>query len=203
MLTSTLAYQLFSNWLFFVTTIIALHNERQLNCKKCGKKHFPPTGARCSQESNTTGGDTNAVTSLLDGLKNSLEAINKRLEVLEGNRLSDSSVFQSDVSSEATTEVLRQDSALAEKVQQRLAMLNFPGSKNKADDPPKTTSGATKTADDLQVKKDIPWPHFYVHRGPERRPVQYKQLSMSEFVFGYICMISDSKQDEIVRQEML
>ena len=132
---------------------------RQLNCRKCGNKHFPPTGSHCSQESNKTSGDTNAVTSLLDWLKNSLEAINKRLEVSEGSRLPDSSVIQSDVSSESTTEVLRQDSALAEKVQQRLATLNIPGSKNKADDHPKTAKGKT-SGDDLRLKGTFLGPTF-------------------------------------------
>ena len=52
-----------------------------------------------------------------------------------------------------------QDSALAEKVQQRLAALNIPGSNNEADDPPKTAkgkpSGATKTADETSCEVQL------------------------------------------------
>ena len=46
-------------------------------------------------------------------------------------------------------------------------------------------SGRAKTADDV-VHQDVDWPHFHVYRGQDRQPAEYEQLTVPEFVLGYI-----------------
>jgi hypothetical protein len=51
-------------------------------------------------------------------------------------------------------------------------------------------SGRSRTTRDIVVR-DVTWPHFHVHRGHSRRPVNYEDLTLPEFAFGYVQTIVD------------
>ena len=50
--------------------------------------------------------------------------------------------------------------------------------------------------------RDIDWPHLYVYRGTDRRPAQYNELTLAEFVHGYLSMI-DNPRNNLSREVML
>ena len=51
-------------------------------------------------------------------------------------------------------------------------------------------SGAVSRATD-QVRIITDWPHYHIVRGPNLTPSSYEELSLEEFVLGYIRMIND------------
>ena len=59
-------------------------------------------------------------------------------------------------------------------------------------------SGSLMTAAQ-KVKRTIDWPHLYVRRmvGDTRQPVNYNDLRVEEFVYGFLCMLDapDCKWD--------
>ena len=50
--------------------------------------------------------------------------------------------------------------------------------------------------------RDIDWPHLYVYRGADRRPAQYSELTLAEFVHGYLSML-DNPRNNFSREVML
>ena len=62
-------------------------------------------------------------------------------------------------------------------------------------------SGLSRTIED-QVIRDIDWPHLYVYRGTDRKPAQYNELTLAEFVHGYLSMI-DNPRNNLSREVML
>ena len=108
-------------------------------------------------------------------------------------------------STEATPRLLLQDDSLQNKVRARLADLHVATDDTDSDDPesqrptarnsagkhPKR-SGRAKTADDVIIR-EIDWPHFYIFRGPNRRPAKYEDLSLAEFVSGYLSMVIEGR----------
>lgn len=187
---------------------------RLLNCKTCGSKHSPPTGRRCTKSANINSNNPD-LSSVLGSLTSTLDTLSKRLDKLEGQHNevippqqdADSNADADEAATSATLDTLKQDAGLAEKVQKRLAELDLPGPSTgntaATNNSKGKTSGATKTADDLHVRRDILWPHFYIHRGPERRPARYEELSLPEFVYGFLCMLDDSPEPAPVKSLML
>ena len=45
-------------------------------------------------------------------------------------------------------------------------------------------------------------PHLYVYRGADRRPAQYNELTLAEFVHGYLSMM-DNPRNNLSREVML
>ena len=65
-------------------------------------------------------------------------------------------------------------------------------------------SGQARTVEDLVIRV-IDWPHLNVYRGPERRPVRYNELTLPEFVHGYLQMIRNPKNgfDQDIMMQIL
>ena len=49
-------------------------------------------------------------------------------------------------------------------------------------------SGQVCTVDDIVIQ-EVDWPHLYVYRGTAHRPVKYGDMTVTEFVYGYLQMI--------------
>ena len=62
-------------------------------------------------------------------------------------------------------------------------------------------SGVSRTVED-QVLREIDWPHLYVYRGQDRKPATYNDLTLAEFIFGYISMI-DNPRNMLDKELML
>ena len=53
-----------------------------------------------------------------------------------------------------------------------------------------------------QIVNEIDWPHFYIYRGQERKPIQYTQITQSEFTYGFLAML-DNPRNYMDRELML
>ncbi len=53
-------------------------------------------------------------------------------------------------------------------------------------------SGCSRTTQDFVVK-EVDWPHFHVHRTDSRKPAAYNDLSIQEFVYGYLKKVEKEK----------
>ena len=62
-------------------------------------------------------------------------------------------------------------------------------------------SGISRTVEDMVVN-EIDWPHFYVYRGQERKPIQYAQITQSEFMYGFLAML-DNPRNTMDKEIML
>ena len=62
-------------------------------------------------------------------------------------------------------------------------------------------SGISRTVEDMVVY-EIDWPHFYVYRGQERKPIQYAQITQSEFMYGFLAML-DNPRNTMDKEVML
>ncbi len=116
---------------------------------------------------------------------------------------------------DATPRSLLQDNSLQNKVHARLADLHVAMDDSDSDDPesqrptarnsagkhPKRL-GRAKTADDIIIH-EIDWPHFYIFRGPDRRPAKYEDLSLAEFVSGYLSMVIEGRESRATKDRML
>ena len=65
-------------------------------------------------------------------------------------------------------------------------------------------SGQARTVEDL-VLKDIDWPHFYLYRGADRRPVKFTEMNLNEFVYGFLCMLNNPRfsYDKVIMVNLL
>ena len=92
---------------------------------------------------------------------------------------------------------LRNDNSINTQVARRLAQLDFDS--EFVDNNFEThgrrrgkKSGQSRTVEDTVIR-EIDWPHFYVYRGNERRPTHYSDLTVSEFVLGFLSMIDNPR----------
>ena len=54
-------------------------------------------------------------------------------------------------------------------------------------------SGRAKTTEDFIIR-DVPWPHYGVYKGAKNKPADYDELSLAEFVYGYVDMLRRNKK---------
>ena len=52
-------------------------------------------------------------------------------------------------------------------------------------------SGRAKTVDDIVIR-EVDWPHYHVYRGPDRRAARYEDLTVPEFVFGFLSQMTST-----------
>ena len=98
-----------------------------------------------------------------------------------------------------TTSALRQDANIMSNVQRRLVELGLedPSGETESDGNRRKKgkkSGLSRTVEDTVVR-EIDWPHLYVYRGSDRRPTQFNELTIAEFVYGYIAMVENPRND--------
>ncbi len=56
-------------------------------------------------------------------------------------------------------------------------------------------SGRSCTADDV-IAVNIDWPHYHCYQGPDWGPARYEDLSIPEFVFGYLSTVLDGRESD-------
>ena len=88
----------------------------------------------------------------------------------------------------------RGDQRIADAVSNRLVQLGLDDSDHSSESAKKKgkKSGISRTVED-QVLREIDWPHLYVYRGQDRKPATYNDLTLAEFIFGYISMINNPR----------
>ncbi len=178
------------------------------HCQKCGDRHDPPTGKKCqrqaaSEDRDYARDDNAAVLETMQAIQTSLATVQRRLDRLEDKPAASTPATAAGQATSGndtagvTATTLRHDHQLQADVRARMAELGI-----RDDDPDVTLgdtttrgkssskkSGRSRTAEDIVVR-DIDWPHFYVYRGPDRRPAGYSDLSIPEFVFGYLASLA-------------
>ena len=91
---------------------------------------------------------------------------------------------------------LRQDQHISACVARRPAELGIHEDTNNMDNNMKhrrgKKSGLSQTDED-QIVNEIDWPHFYIYRGQERKPIQYTQITQSEFTYGFLAMLNNPR----------
>lgn len=146
----------------------------------------------------------------IQDIKSSLSMMSTRLDNLEMNAAPEGSESDNDQEQEeATAHDLRKNARLQREVRSRMAQLDLMDGDQSDDDSDtgdtqpsksrhinKLKSGRSRTADDV-IAKSVDWPHYYVYRGNERRPAQYEELSIAEFTFGYLAVVSREKSAKI------
>ena len=101
---------------------------------------------------------------------------------------------------QATPSSLRADEDLMVRVARRLRELGDDeqdDSAHGATAAPLTTkkgkrSGQVRTVEDIVIR-EVDWPHLNVYRGAARRPVKYGDMTVTEFVYGYLQMIHNPR----------
>lgn len=63
-------------------------------------------------------------------------------------------------------------------------------------------SGRDRTTEDFVVRR-VDWPQFGVYKGPHRIPAKYEDLTIQEFVFGYLGHILKDRTSRDTSQAML
>ena len=88
----------------------------------------------------------------------------------------------------------RNDQRINDAVNSRLVQLGLDDSDHSSESAKKKgkKSGISRTVED-QVLREIDWPHLYVYRGQDRKPATYNDLTLAEFIFGYISMINNPR----------
>ena len=174
---------------------------REYMCKKCKVCHERPTGKKCPRQADPD------EASGMEAVLTMLSKIDSRLSALEEAKVSD---VTSDTGEEASPRSLQRDQRLKKKVHQRMADLHIL-EESSDDDTGRTTacrptqgkkSGRAKTLNDVVVR-DIDWPHYHVYRGPHRAPATYEDLTIQEFVYGFMCQLIDAKTDSKIRENQL
>ena len=193
---------------------------RIYKCKKCGIQHGPPTGKQCTNERQVV--ENNPMQELLPVLmdiRSEMARMNDKMqpgeaagrsETIEQEEIAEESEI-SEEEEEAQTEgasggrqispkTLRRDVRAMRKAAERIARYQDSDSDDEDRDELKGTkkkgkkSGSVmKAADDVETRID--WPHMYVQRveAGQRTGVDYKQLRIDEFVYGFIAMLKAKK----------
>ena len=63
-------------------------------------------------------------------------------------------------------------------------------------------SGRVRTAADVVENNDIPWPHYSVYKGEEYEAAVFDELTVAEFVYGYLDAMDDPDIDKATKALM-
>ena len=166
-------------------------------CKKCKTLHAPPTGRKCQNVMVEHSDNMDTVMDMLQNITDRLTVIETKGVVnAEEDPESDSEIEEAPEA--ATSKALRKDATLDKMVKNRMAELKL--LTNDESDEDGTTesrkrkskkSGRAKTVDDIVIR-EVDWPHYHVYRGPDRRAARYEDLTVPEFVFGFLSQMTST-----------
>ena len=177
------------------------------HCNKCKKSHARPVGKKCTRylEPTPTGEGATPNQLLLNaiqGLQGTMEGVLERVTSLEAVRSRSRSPSPSQEHLPEHTGSRDKDS-IAARVTHALKDFGLDDDGTPAEDTPtggknihsSRKSGRTRTTEDLIVRY-VHWPHFGIYKGPSRKPAAYDDLSMPEFVAGYVnCLLRHNTDD--------
>ena len=195
---------------------------RERQCRKCGELHTAPTGKGCKRHqsaSTETDPQTDLTTVAITQILTELRQINGRLDHLEAGREDQGLLTTPEEIPDTTAHAVHDNSSdLGTRVRARMADLNLlhhdtsdnasSEEGDSSDQKPRRAgkgkkSGRARTANDIVVT-EIDWPHYHVYRGPDRRPAKYSELTVDEFVLGYlISMQSEGPATQLHMQRHL
>ena len=193
---------------------------RTYKCKTCHQVHPPPTGKQCRQLEET---GLEPSDEKQDRILAALEQVTSRMDRMEQQWRPQDNVRVVELNEEdnsetvelqpvrqadsvpasdddfATPDSLRRNIQLMAQAATRIAQMRS----DEQDDVLDTIqgirargkkSGSLLTAPDI-VEKTIDWPHMHVRRvvNGKRKNLTYNDLSVEEFVYGYISMLKTSR----------
>ena len=123
-----------------------------------------------------------------------LEAANKNLK--KKKKTERASQYIRDRRHRRVTQTFR-ESALKRRLHRRFRWRRRPAKTSKS-----LTSSRTKTASAV-ARVNVDWPQLHVFRDEDRQPVKFDDLTIAEFVFGYLCSAIDQAIDPPTRDAML
>ena len=200
--------------------VVSFKMSKEYSCKKCGQKHTPPTGRKCTRhrvENGEQGDDVMSLLMRMDAkMDTKFDAIERRVAQIEIEKndseqetqrqeQSDSSeeetdADQQDNENEITPETLRSDVRAMERAARRIAQFKDDDS----DDSEGATGGRRRKSGKKsgylmvaadKVKKVIDWPHMHINRliAGRRVAVPFNDLKVEEFVYGFLEMLDAPK----------
>ena len=94
---------------------------------------------------------------------------------------------------------LRANQQMSDSVSQRMVDLGLyeDGADNSSDSADRRKgkkSGLSRTVED-RVLREIDWPHFYIYRGQDRRSPHFGELTLAEFLFGFLSMVNNPRNN--------
>jgi len=147
---------------------------------------------------------------MLEKLSDKLDNMDYRLQTLEhATEIEPQAEAQLESDNESVASVtpvpvtlaqLQTNKALQAQVESRLRELGVAGDSGSEEDDGKSKmpgkrnkikSGRVRTAADV-ARIPMEWPHYHVYRGPDRKPAHYDDLSVPEFIMGYMTILLDS-----------
>ena len=172
-------------------------------CATCTEEHEAPRGAQCVRVLTKLMDTVNTLQREVTSLKSAGSAHKQPQKTSSSSRdsanvgRSQQAASCSDAEDPATLGSLRQDTGLQKTTMQRLQELGLEGEDVSDDDTHPVTkkgkiqSGRTRTAADV-ARVAVEWPHFHTFRGPGRTAPKYDEMSITEFVHGYVTTILDN-----------
>ena len=194
---------------------------REYFCRKCGVSHDPPTGKKCRQQAEVEPEEpeehSEDIMPILLSIQRRLDDIENREtqkqragednESVVGQQESNGSVSdmpgdtQLSVGDIITPSSLRKDAEAMQQAAQRMAQIQAEEAEEREYNTGTTSRSSGKKSGSLLVAADnvkarIDWPHMYVKRaaGGDRVGVPYKELTVEEFVFGFLAMLKSGKE---------
>jgi len=196
-------------------------------CSTCGVVHGAPKHEKCPENVQNTNALLLSLQSSLELMNKRMEAVEKERTEAEkatpkakkpkpkpkakekATELRDSSEDSSS-DGEATPSALKSNARLQQLVDMRMLELGVVSSDEEAAPRAKATttqgkrshkSGRVKTASDF-VLHQVEWPHFHIFRGTTRQPASYDELSVPEFVCGFLRAL-EQEDDNATRLQRL
>ena len=179
-------------------------------CRQCSSSHDPPTGKKCRNEAR--GPSSDGLTHVLEKLSAQMDQFGQRLAQVEGAARAQTPPTSSPGLAQPVPVVAAfQPPVVAappsadhsKEVERQLQELQVLQSSDDDEDPEveapsqrgkskSLKSGRTITSLS-EIKKRIAWPHFYVKKGPDRKPAEYDGLTLPEFVHGFLAMLRQER----------
>lgn len=170
-------------------------------CNTCTEEHEAPRGAQCFR--------------IMTKLMQSVQSLQEEMASIKANMDTSKDAQDGEASGGSVTgpepdlNSLRRDTELQSAVQQRLQSLGLDEDNSSEDEDARDKrksslkSGRKRTAVD-QVRVPVEWPHFNTFRGPGRDAPHYDDLTVSEFVQGYMTIMLDNnvKIPKAMRSQM-
>jgi hypothetical protein len=185
-------------------------------CMKCQRQHERPVGKKCGRDASPDPPTSKSpdILHVMTSMEGALRGLIDRVEALEARARTPvpsrapsapaSPAPASPAPSPPQSPSLRRAAPRAEDIAARVSQHMREYGLVDADEEGeyeagnackiKRKSGRVRTTADTVVR-NIPWPHFGVFKGPDRKPASYDSLTLPEFVGGYARIITRAEPD--------